>query len=140
MVDQDGYELDILVQDRRNKKAAKRFFKKLLKGLQYSPRVIVTDKLKSYAAAKKEIMPRVEHRQHIYLNNLAENSHQPTRNKERQLMKFKSSKQAQLLLFPMGQINNLFKTHRHKIHANEFRTNFLRSKNEWLQITLPLCA
>ena len=69
--------LDILVQSRRNTKAAKRFFRKLLCGLQYVPRVIVTDKLKSYAAAKRTILPHVEHRQSKYLNNRAEMSHQP---------------------------------------------------------------
>lgn len=78
-VDQDGVVLDILVQSRRNTKAATRFFKKLLKGLAYVPRVIITDKLGSYGAAKKELLPRVEHRQHKRLNNRAENSHQPTR-------------------------------------------------------------
>jgi putative transposase len=78
-VDQNGNTLDVLVQSRRNKKAARRFFAKLLKGLCYVPRVIVTDKLKSYAAAKAEIMPGVEHRQHKGLNNRAEVSHQPTR-------------------------------------------------------------
>ncbi len=72
-VDQDGIVLDILVQSRRNKKAAKRFFRKLLKGLRYLPRVIITDKLKSYSAAKAEIMPGVEHRQHKGINNRAEN-------------------------------------------------------------------
>ena len=82
-VDQDGNVLDILVQSRRNKKAAKRFFRKLLKGLQDVPRVIITDKLKSYGAAKAEIMPGVEHRQHKGLNNRAENSHQPTRVREK---------------------------------------------------------
>ena len=76
-VDQDGIVLDVLVQSRRNTKAAKRFFKKLLKGLQYVPRVVVTDQLKSYAAAKRTIIPHVEHRQSRYLNNRAENSHQP---------------------------------------------------------------
>jgi transposase-like protein len=74
-VDQDGHVLDILVQSRRNTKAAKRFFRKLLKDLQYAPRVIVTDKLRSYAAAKREILPHVEHRQSRYLNNRAEVSH-----------------------------------------------------------------
>ena len=63
-VDQNGVILDILVQSRRNTKAATRFFKKLLKGLEYVPRVIITDKLRSYGAAKKELLPRVEHRQH----------------------------------------------------------------------------
>jgi putative transposase len=84
-VDQEGYTLDILVQSRRDRKAAKRFFRKLLKELCYVPRVIVTDKLKSYAAAKREIMPGVEHRQHKGLNNRAEWSHQPTRQQERQM-------------------------------------------------------
>jgi putative transposase len=67
-VDQDGTVLDILVQSRRNAKAAKRFFRKLLKGLRYVPRAIVTDKLPSYGAAKREILPGVEHRQSQYLN------------------------------------------------------------------------
>jgi hypothetical protein len=76
-VDQDDHVLDILVQSRRNKQAAKKFFRKLLKGLQYVPRVIITDKLKSYGAAKREILPGVEHRQSRYLNNRCENSHAP---------------------------------------------------------------
>src|SRR6516225_11995483 len=71
-VDQDGNVLDILVQSRRSATAAKRFFRKLLKGLRYVPRVIVTDKLKTYAAAQREILPSVEHRQSRYLNNRAE--------------------------------------------------------------------
>ena len=71
-VDQDGNVLDILVQSRRNAKAAQRFFRKLLKGLQYVPRVIITDKFKSYAAAKHKILPGIEHRQSRYLNNRAE--------------------------------------------------------------------
>ena len=78
------------MQRRRNKKAAKKFFRKLLKGLTYVPRVIITDKLKSYGAAKQEILPGVEHRQHRYLNNRAENSHQPTRQRERRMQGFKS--------------------------------------------------
>ena len=86
-VDQHGTVLDILVQSRRNAKAAKRFFKKLLKGLQYVPRVIVTDKLRSYGAAKRKILPGVEHRQSRYLNNRAEVSHQPTRRRERQMQR-----------------------------------------------------
>jgi putative transposase len=77
-VDQDGDVLDILVQSRRDKKAAKKFFRKLLKGLQYVPRLIITDKLKSYSAARAEVMPGVEHLQQKYQNNRAENSHQPT--------------------------------------------------------------
>ena len=99
-VDQDGNVLDILIQSRRNAAAATRFFRKLLKGWRYVPRVIVTDKLKSYAAAKREILPRVEHRQSRYLNNRAEVSHQPTRRRERQMKRFKSARHAQR--FPLN--------------------------------------
>jgi len=83
-VDQDGNVLDILVQSRRNTQAAKRFFRKLLKRLQYVPRVIITDKLRSYGAAKREILPGVEHR--------AEHSHQPTRLREKKMRRFKSAR------------------------------------------------
>ena len=120
-VDQDGTVLDILVQSRRNAKAAKRFFRKLLRGLQYLPRVIVTDKLKSYAAAKREILPGVEHRQSRYLNNRAEVSHQPTRRRERQMQRFKSPKQAQRFLSTHSRIHNHFQLRRHRIAANEYR-------------------
>jgi DDE domain len=82
-VDQDGHVLDIFVQGRRDKVAAKTFFRKLLKRLRSVPRVIVTDQLQSYGAAKRVVLPRVEHRQHRYVNNHAENSHQPTRQRER---------------------------------------------------------
>jgi putative transposase len=81
-VDQDGTGLEILVQRRRDKEAAKTFFRTLLKGLTYVPRVIITDKLRSYGAAKRELMPSVEHRQHRYLHERAENSHQPTHQQE----------------------------------------------------------
>jgi putative transposase len=94
-VDQDGVVLDILVQARRDGQAAKRFFKRLLTGLQYEPRVIVTDKLLSYGVAQRQLLPGVEHRQSRYLNNRAENSHRPTRRRERQMQRFKSSRQAQ---------------------------------------------
>jgi putative transposase len=89
-VEQDGHVLDILVHSRRNRKAAKKFFRKLLTRLLYVPRVIITDKLKSYSAAKREILPGVEHRQHRSLNSRAEHSHQPTRQRERRMQRFKS--------------------------------------------------
>ena len=82
-VDQHGNVLDILVQSRRNALAARKFFRKLLKGLWYVPRVLVTDKLASYGPAYRVVMPSVQHRQSKYLNNRAENSHQPTRQRER---------------------------------------------------------
>jgi putative transposase len=101
-VDQDDNVLDILVQSRRNKQAAKQFFRKLLKGWQYVPRGIITDKLKRYGAAKREILPGVEHRQSRYLNNRCENSHRPTRQHERRMQGFKSPGHAQRFLAAYG--------------------------------------
>ena len=119
--DQDGIVLDILVQERRDAKAAKRFFKRLLKGLQYVPRVIVTDKLRSYGAAKRQILPNVEHRQSRYLNNRAENSHRPTRRRERQMQRFKSPEQAQDFLSAHSFIYGHFHPRRHLLAANAYR-------------------
>jgi putative transposase len=132
---QDGTVLDILVQSRRNAKAAKRFFRKLLRGLQYVPRVIITDKLKSYAAAKREIMPGVEHRQSRYLNNRAEVSHQPTRRRERQMQRFKSPKQAQRFLSTHSRIHNHFQLRRHRIAANEYRAARDVAFGVWRDVT-----
>src|SRR6185369_1478884 len=107
-VDQTGVVLDVLVQRRRDKQAAKRLLRKLLKKQMRPPRVMITDKLASYGAAKREVMPGIEHRQHKGLNNRAENSHQPTRRRERQMKQFKSAGQAQRFLSAHDQINNLF--------------------------------
>ena len=96
-VDQDGDVLDILVQSRRDQKAAQKFLRKLLKGLRYVPRVIITDRLKSYGAARAEIMPGVEHQQDKGANHRAENSHQPTRLREKVMRRFKSAGQARAL-------------------------------------------
>src|SRR5215470_7925613 len=109
-VDQDGNILDFLVQRRRDKRAAKKFFRKLLKGLTCVPRVIITDQLKSYEAAKREILPGVEHRQHRYLNNRAENSHQPTRQREQRMQRFKSPGHAQRFLSAHGPIVQHFRS------------------------------
>jgi putative transposase len=108
-VDQHGVVLDILVQSRRNTKAAKRLLHKLLKRQCRSPRVMITDKLPSYAAARRAVMPGVEHRQHNGLNNRAENSHQPTRRRERIMKRFKSAGQAQRVLSVHDQFGNLFR-------------------------------
>ena len=134
-VDQEGNVLDILVQSRRNKKAAKRFFRKLLKGLQYVPRVIITDKLKSYAAAKREILPSVEHRQHKRLNNRAENSHQPTRLREKKMRKFKSAKHAQRFLCAFGPITGHFQPRRHRLRAKEYRALLQGRFQTWNEVT-----
>jgi hypothetical protein len=89
-MDQDGVVLDILVQDRRDSNAAKRFFRRLLNGLQYVPTVIVTDKLRGSGVAQRHLLPGVEHRQSRYLNNRAENSHRLTRRRERQMQRIKN--------------------------------------------------
>ena len=133
-IDQHGTVLDILVQSRRNAKAAKRFFKKLLKGLQYVPRVIVTDKLRSYGAAKRTILPGVEHRQSRYLNNRAEVSHQPTRRRERQMQRFKSARHAQRFLSSHGQIHNHFQLRRHLLTAPEHRAARDRAFQTWRDV------
>ena len=120
-VDQDSHALDVLVQSRRNRQAAKRFLRKLLKGLRYAPRVLVTDKLKSYAAAKVQIMPGVEHRQHKGINNRVKLSHQPTRQRERQMRRFKSPGHAQHFLSAHGPINNAFRCQRNRLSAVQYR-------------------
>src|SRR5215510_9048641 len=134
-VDQDGHVLDILVQRRRDKRAAKKFFRKLLKGLTYVPRVIVTDKLKCYGAAKRETLPGVEHRQHRYLNNRAENSHQPTRQRERRMQRFKSPGHAQRFLSAYGPIVQHFRPRRHQLPAHEYRDAMTQRFHTWQTIT-----
>src|SRR5881628_3445442 len=114
-VDQHGVVLDILVQERRT--AAKRFFKHLLGGLGYKPRRPVTDGLRSYGVAQRAIMPEVRHRTSRYLNNRAENSHRPTRRRERQRQKFKSSGQAQDFLSTHSMIYSHFRPRRHLMAA-----------------------
>jgi putative transposase len=139
-VDQDGHVLDILVQSHRNKKAAKKFFRKLLKRLTYVPRVIITDKLKSYGAAKRDILPGVEHRQHRYLNNRAENSHQPTRQRERRMQGFKSPGQAQRFLAAYGLIAQHFRPRRHRLSALEYRQEMAQRFQSWHEVTGPVAA
>jgi putative transposase len=134
-VDQDGHILDILVQRRRDKQAAKKFFRKLLKGLKYVPRVMVTDKLKSYEAAKREVLPSVEHRQHRYLNNRAENSHQPTRQRERRLQGFKSPGHAQRFLSTYGPIAQHFRPRRHRLSASAYRQEMQQRFHTWQALT-----
>src|SRR5689334_7710157 len=130
-VDQHGVVLDVLVQSRRNTKAAKRLLRKLLKRQCRAPRVMITDKLGSYGAAKKEIMPGVEHRQHKGLNNRAENSHQPTRRRERPMKRFKSARHAQRFLSAHDPVNNLFLRPRHRISATDDRADRARAFQAW---------
>ena len=140
-VDQDGNVLDILVQSRRDKKAAKKFFRKLLKGLQYVPRVIITDKLGSYSAAKAEVMPGVEHRRHKGLNNRAENSHQPTRLRERVMRRFKSAGHAQRFLSAFGIISQQFRPKRHLLTAKQNRDEMKMRFATWQEVvSIPSAA
>src|SRR5688500_17390352 len=134
-VDQTGMVLDVLVQRRRDKRAAKRLLRKLLKRQCRAPRVMVTDKLPSYGAAKREVMPGVEHRQHKGLNNRAENSHQPTRRRERQMKRFKSAGQAQRFLSAHDQINNLFHLRRDHMTAAEYRAARAQAFATWAEVT-----
>src|SRR3954453_1838547 len=134
-VDQDGLVLDVLVQSRRDKQAYKRLLRKLLKRQMRPPRVMITDKLASYGAAKREIMPGVEHRQHKGLNNRAENSHQPTRRRERQMKRFKSARQAQRFLSAHDQINNLFHGHRDHLPAHQYRAARAQAFQRWAEVT-----
>src|SRR5918998_2971316 len=134
-VDQDGFVLDVLVQSRRDKQAAKRLLRKLLKKPGRAPRVMITDKLASYGAAKADVMPSVEHRRHNGLNNRAENSHQPTRRQERQMKRFKSPGQAQRFLSAHDQINNLFHLRRDHVSAAEYRAARMRAFQTWAEVT-----
>jgi putative transposase len=134
-VDQAGIVLDILVQGRRDKRAAKRLLRKLLKKQRRSPRVLITDKLASYGAAKSEVMPSVEHRKHKGLNTRAENSHQPTRRRERQMKRFKSAGQAQRFLSAHDGINNLFHLRRDHVPANQYRAARTQAFQTWAEVT-----
>src|SRR3954447_4786326 len=127
--------LDVLVQRQRDKQAAKRLLRKLLKRQMRPPRVMITDKLASYGAAKREIMRGVEHRQHKGLNNRAENSHQPTRRRERQMKRFKSARQAQRFLSAHDQINNLFHLHRDHVPADQYRAAQTQAFQTWAEVT-----
>lgn len=123
-------------QSRRNKQAAKRFFDQLLKGLQDVPRVIIPDKLKSYGAAKREILPGVEHRQHKGLHNRAENAHQPTRLREKNMRRFKSAKQAQRFLSADRAALGTFPTAKTRIsRAGEDRAIFQTRFPIWNEVT-----
>ncbi|KUN57773.1 transposase [Streptomyces canus] len=134
-VDQYGNVLDILVQNRRDKSAARRFLRRLMKKTCAVPRVIVTDKLRSYGAAHREVMPSVEHRQSKYLNNRAENSHQPTRQRERAMKGFRSLGGAQRFLSAFSGISPHFRPSRHLMTAATHRAEMSIRFAIWDQIT-----
>ena len=125
-VDQNGIVLDVLVQRRRDTRAAQRLMKRLLKSAIIPPRVMITDKLRSYGAARAKMGLQVEHRQHKGLNNRAENSHQPTRRRERIMKRFKSARQAQRFLTVHDQVANLF----HIPYPESVPADFRRASRE----------
>jgi putative transposase len=138
--DQHGVVLDIFVQNRRNAAAAKRFFKRLLHGLKYKPRRLITDGLRSYGVAHREVLPDVRHRTSRYLNNRAENSHRPTRRRERQMQRFKSSAQAQRFLSAHGMIYGHFRLRRHLMAAGAYRCARAKAFRIWKQETCARVA
>ncbi len=136
-VDQDGDTLDILVQTRRNQRAAERFFRRLLKGQGGEPRWLVTDKLQSYGAAHRAVMPTVEHLNAVYANNRVEVSHQPTRQQEYSMRGFTSASQAQRFLTLHGLTQNLFRLGRHLMQAVNYRLLRAQAFQVWQDV---VCA
>jgi len=120
-VDQDGEVVDAFLQKRRDGKAAKRFFKRLLRKHKGGPRKIVTDKLRSYNVAHRELIPEALHDTTQYANNRAESSYEPTRVRERGIRKFKSMEQAQRFLSAHAAVYNLFNLGRHLVSAANYR-------------------
>ena len=131
-VDAKGYELDVFLQRRRNKQSAIRFLSRLLRCYP-TPRVIVTDKLRSYIKPIKYMCPTTDHRSHKGLNNRVENAHQPTRRKEKILIRFKSTRGVQRTLTLMGKIRNIFaiEVGRYKKNATDQRAAFRVAKLIW---------
>jgi putative transposase len=134
-VDQHGAVLDMLVQTRRDKHAAKRLMRKLLKKHGRAPRVLITDKLRSYAAANRDLGLNVEHRQHKGLNNRAENSHQPTRVREKVMRRFKSARHVQRFTSVHDQVANLFMQCRYNTNAQEKHSARTRAFEAWGAVT-----
>ncbi|MCQ4152621.1 MULTISPECIES: IS6 family transposase [Rhodococcus] len=139
-VDQDGNVLDILIQAKRDGTAANRFFRKLLKKQGHPPRVLITDKLRSYEVAHRKTMSTTEHRQNKYLNNRCENSHQPTRQRERAMKGFRSVGSAQRFLASFSRISPHFRPPRHRMAATDHRTEIAARFQVWDQVTEQVLA
>lgn len=138
-VDANGDTLDILVQMRRNAKAAKRFLKRLI--AQFGePRVAITDKLRSYTKPITQLAPGADHRAHKGLNNRIEGSHQPTRRREKIMGRFKSARQAQRFLAVPDQINTIFKPRRYRLTAISYRHARADAFSLWTSYTQEMTA
>jgi len=135
-VDQHGVVLDILVQERRDQVAAVRFLRRVLDGEGGAePRVVITDKLTSYPPAIRRVLTTAEHRRHKRLNNRAENSHLPTRKRERVLQRFKSAEHAQRFVGPFSAISNHFRPRRHRLTASAYRQIRTHAHIAWQDVT-----
>ena len=130
-MDQDDEVVDVFLQTRRDGAAAKRFFKRLVKSHGREPRKIVTDKLRSYGVAHRELISEAIHDTSRYANNRAEQSHENTRVRERGMRKFKSRVQAQRLLSIHASVSNLFNLGRHLVSANHYRNLGTSAFSEW---------
>ena len=130
-VDQDGEVVDVYLQTKRDSAAAKRFFRRLIRNNKGEPRKIVTDKLRSYGVVHREIIPEAIHVTDQYANNRAEQSHQPTRARERGMRRFRSVHQAQRFLKVHAAVYNLFNLGRHLTSAQNFRNLRIGAFNEW---------
>ena len=140
-VDEEGHELETLVQKKKDKKAAKRFFKKVLGRYEYVPgKIIVTDKLKSYPAALKELAPHKKHISNKSANMRAENSHRPLRKREKGLQRFKSHRHAQMFLTSYMKIRNYFCPRQHLISADLYRSIMVQRFDIWKEITNQIIA
>jgi len=134
-VDQDGDVIDILVQPRRDQRAAKRFLRKLVRAQGGEPNRLVTDKLRSYVPAHREVIPSVPHDTRQYASNRAEVSHQHTRQRERQMRRFTSPSQAQRFLTLHGLVQNLFRFGRHLLRSANARLFRQRAFSIWQGVT-----
>jgi putative transposase len=133
-VDQDGEVVDVFLQAKRDGSAAKRFFRRLLRSHGSEPRKIVTDKLRSYGVAHRELMPETIHSTEQYENNRAEQSHEATRVRERGVRRFKSVGQAQRFVTAHAAVSNLFNLGRHLVRAQHYRDLRVSAFSEWSRV------
>lgn len=133
-VDQDGEVVDVYLQAKRDGAAAKRFFRRLLRSHGGEPRRVVTDKLRSYSVAHREVMPEAIHSTQQYENNRAEQSHEETRVRERGMRRFKSMRQAQRFVTAHAAVQNLFNLGRHLVRAEHRRTLRVSAFDEWSRV------
>ena len=133
-VDKHGVVVDILVQQRRDQHAAETFLRRVIEAAGCEPRVVITDKLLSYPPALRRVLPHVDHRRHKGLNNRAENSHQPTRQRERVMRRFKSAEQAQRFLGPFGVVGDHFRVGRYKTAAATRRQSLVDKHSIWRDV------